>query len=150
MLTWRWLKFNELTTTQLYDILALRQEVFVVEQHCPYNDIDYHDQDALHLLGTSNGNLVAYLRLLPMGLPYPNAISFGRVLTSKAMRKQSLGKALMQETLHYLQKTKSAKPIIISAQLYLRKFYERYGFTAIDQEYDEDGIPHIKMIKLHE
>lgn len=147
MLTWRWRAFNELSPAELYDILALRQAVFVVEQKCSYNDLDYLDQKALHLQGSYNGQLVAYLRLLPVGTPYPDGISFGRVLTAKSVRKQAVGKALIQETLRYLQDTHCHEPIIISAQLYLQKFYEAYGFKTLGHAYDEDNIPHIKMIK---
>lgn len=145
MTKWLWRTFDELTTSELYDILALRQEVFVVEQKCLYLDLDYQDQKALHLLGLNNNKLVAYLRLFPKGTVYSDAICFGRVLTRQSERGKSLAKAAMEQLFSYLSEKESTDAIVISAQLYLKDFYARYGFKQVGQPYDEDGIPHVKM-----
>ena len=146
MLTWKWHTFQELPASILYDILALRQEVFVIEQKCPYPDIDYQDQQALHLLGMKNHRLVAYLRFFPLGTLYPDALSFGRVLVKETERGQGVAKNLMNQVELYLKEIKNTAPIIISAQVYLQKFYSDYGYQAVGAPFDEDEIPHIKMI----
>jgi ElaA protein len=147
MLTWQWRSFSELKNNELYDLLSLRQTIFIIEQQCIYNDLDYLDQKALHLLGYKENQLVAYLRLFPKDIPYANSLSFGRVLTAKSARGQSIGKEMIIETLRYLKQQNNITPITISAQLYLKKFYESFGFKTISEPYDEDGIPHIKMIR---
>ncbi len=148
MTTWHWRTFEELTTQELYDILALRQEVFALEQKCLYQDLDYQDQKCHHLLGIKNHKLVAYLRLFPQHTLYPDAISFGRVLTAPSTRGQGYAKDAMHQVIQYvdsvLRHSKSV-PAIISAQLYLKDFYAKYGLKAVGEPYDEDGIPHIKM-----
>lgn len=144
-MSWTWKTFQELSTNELYDILALRQEVFVLEQKCLYQDLDYQDQNSLHLLGKKNQKLVAYLRLFPKGTLYPDAISFGRVLTAPSTRGQGLAKESMKQVVKLLQDSKNASPVIISAQLYLKDFYSNYGLHPVGEPYDEDGIPHIKM-----
>ncbi|MBL0055913.1 MAG: GNAT family N-acetyltransferase [Chitinophagaceae bacterium] len=144
-LNWTLKKFDELTTAELYAILRLRNEVFVVEQNCPYQDADDRDQVSWHFCGWDGGTLVAYTRLIPPGLAYPEA-SIGRVVTSPAYRKTGAGRALMQ---HSIEKTFSlfeTDAIQIGAQLYLKKFYESLGFVPIGEGYLEDGIPHIHMI----
>lgn len=145
MTTWHWKKFQELTTEELYDILALRQEVFVLEQKCLYPDIDHQDQRAVHLLGIDNGKLVAYLRLFPSGTFFPDAVSFGRVVTRGSERGKGLAKEAMNQVETYLKN--NTAPVIISAQVYLKPFYATYGYRAVGEPYDEDGIPHIKMTK---
>ena len=147
MLTWQWRSFAELKNNELYDLLSLRQNVFIIEQNCIYNDLDYLDQKAMHLLGYKDNQLAAYLRLLPKDVPYAGSLSFGRVLTAKNMRGQALGKEMITETLRYLKQQDNTLPITISAQLYLKKFYESFGFAGVGEPYDEDGIPHLKMIK---
>jgi ElaA protein len=147
MTTWQWRTFDALTPNELYDILALRQEVFVLEQNCLYTDLDYKDHHALHLLGKEGDKLVSYLRLLPENIAYKEAVSIGRVATSPQARGLGLGRAAMLETLLYLKKSHTLVPIVISAQAYLIKFYESFGFQALGEQYDEDGIPHIKMQK---
>lgn len=147
MILWHWRSFEELTTHELYDILALRQDVFVIEQQCKDQDLDHRDQKALHLLGIQNNKLVAYLRLFPTGVLYPDAATFGRVLTAESARGQGIGKEAIQQVFLYLEKLGNTAPIIISAQLYLQKFYESFGFQVISDPYDEAGIPHIKMRK---
>jgi len=147
MLTWKWCTFQSLTLQELYDLLALRQEVFTVEQKCTENDLDYHDQEAWHLLGYQDNKLVAYLRLFLEGKKYPDAVAFGRVLTDRSLRGQGVGHELMKQVLLFLQNQNNISPIIISAQLYLEKFYCSYGFEIMGEPYDEGGIPHIKMLK---
>lgn len=147
MQQWEWRTFEELNNQELYDILSLRQEVFVIEQHCFYSDLDYQDQQAMHLLGINEGKLTAYLRLLPAHTPYPDAVSFGRVLTAPFARGRGLGKDLITQVLLYLDKRQNTLPIMISAQLYLERFYQSFGFETISGPYDEAGIPHIKMKK---
>ncbi|MDR3478986.1 MAG: GNAT family N-acetyltransferase [Gammaproteobacteria bacterium] len=147
MTTWQWRTFQALTPDELYDILALRQEVFVIEQNCIYPDLDFKDHASLHLLGKEGDKLVSYLRLLPENVSYEGATSIGRVVTSPKARGLGLGRAAMLETLLYLKNNHNKLPIIISAQAYLQKFYESLGFQALGEQYDEDGIPHIKMRK---
>src|SRR5689334_12191049 len=122
MLSWQWRSFADLSNQELYDILALREKVFTLEQKCTYNDLDYIDQKAMHLLGVRDQQLVAYLRVIPQDILYPGAVSFGRVLTIQEARGQGISKAMVQETLRYLKQNHNTAPIIISAQLYLEKF----------------------------
>lgn len=140
--------FNELTLEQLYAIMVLRQEVFVVEQDCPYIDADNNDQDSHHLMGwNENDQLVAYTRLVPKGISYENYISIGRVITSKLVRKQGVGIELMKKSIEKIRDLYGQKePIKISAQVYLLRFYTSLGFQKKGEEYLEDGIPHIAMI----
>jgi ElaA protein len=146
VVTWKWRTFQELTTQELYNILALRQEVFVVEQKCFYQDIDNQDQQAVHLLGMKNHNLAAYLRLFPIGTLYTDALSFGRVVVKQSERSQGLASEAMNQVELFLKKSKNTAPVIISAQMYLKEFYASYGYQTTGTPYDEDGIPHIKMI----
>lgn len=145
MLQWKWCSFQDLTNQDLYSILALRQSVFIVEQQCRYIDIDGRDEKCMHLMGIQNNQLAAYLRVLPKDVAYPDAMSFGRVVTAQFARKQGLGKELIQQTLLYLNEIGNTLPVIISAQMYLEKFYQSFGFESVGKPYQEDGIPHIKM-----
>jgi ElaA protein len=145
MINWQWLPFNKLSLEQLYDILALRQEVFVLEQQCFYTDTDYLDLKSIHLLGMQNNKLAAYLRVLPENLVYPNAMSFGRFLIAPFARNQGLAKKMMEENLQYFQKNHPNSAIMISAQLYLEKFYSSFGFLTLGEPYDDAGIMHIDM-----
>lgn len=147
MLKFHWYEFSDLTVNQLYKILVKRAEVFVVEQHCVYQDPDGKDPFALHLMGEEQGELVAYLRLFPP-TDIENYLVFGRILTSRSARVKGYGKQLMQELLNYCHKHYPAVTIKCSAQFYLKKFYEGFGFKAIGEPYDEDGIPHIAMERL--
>ena len=147
MAAWLFRSFNELKNTELYDLLALRQTVFVLEQHCLFMDLDYFDQKAVHLLGYEEGKLVAYLRIFDKDSAYPGATSFGRVVTAPDRRGKNLGRALMKEVLLYLDKKSADVPIVIGAQHYLVKFYESFGFNVFDEPYDEDGIMHVKMVR---
>ncbi|WP_326983602.1 GNAT family N-acetyltransferase [Chryseobacterium sp. MYb264] len=138
--------FEELLNNELYEILKLRNEVFIVEQNCIYQDIDDKDEHSLHLTVWIDGNLAGYTRLLPSGLSYDD-ISIGRVITSPKYRGVGLGKELIDKSIGYCRSRWGNALIRISAQSYLLKFYESSGFRAIGEEYEEDGIPHIEMIK---
>lgn len=146
-LTFRCKPFQELTLLQLYAIMALRQEVFVVEQNCPYLDADGKDIDAWHLMGYDDaGKLQAYARLMPKGVSYQDHASIGRIVTAPAVRGRGVGHQLMQEIMHWTQTLFPNESVKISAQSYLRAFYERYGFVVSGPEYLEDGIPHLPMV----
>ncbi len=147
MVVWHCKSFSELTTEELYKILQLRNEVFVVEQNCPYQDCDGKDLKAIHLSAWQGEKVVAYTRLLPIGVSYPDAASIGRVVTSPAFRKQSLGKILMKKSIENACLFYGSVPITIGAQLYLKAFYESFGFVQAGEPYLEDGIPHITMKK---
>lgn len=143
------LAFTELSTHALYEILALRQTVFVVEQNCPYLDCDGLDLQSWHLMGRDEtGRLVCYTRLLPEGLPYAGYTSIGRVVSAPSVRGTGIGKVLMQESIKRCLQLFGPKPIKIGAQTYLLKFYEGLGFQSTGEAYLEDGIPHTKMILL--
>ena len=142
------LGFNELNLQQLYELLTLRLAVFVVEQNCPYQDLDDKDQQSMHLLGYSKeGQLLAYARLLPKGATYKDYPSIGRVVVSKKARSQGLGQPLMLKAIEELQQHFGTDPIKISAQAHLQKFYQSLDFETTGEGYLEDGIPHIAMIK---
>jgi len=144
-ITWKCQRFDELSTLELYKILKLRNEVFVVEQNCPYQDCDGKDIDAFHFSGWITNELVAYTRLLPPGISYEDAASIGRVVTSPTIRRQKAGKELMSLSIEKTRELFRNTPIKIGAQLYLKKFYESFSFIQIDEGYLEDGIPHITM-----
>ena len=146
MITWDCKKFEGLTAHELYAILQLRSEVFVVEQQCVYQDMDNKDQLSWHLMGWQNGKLVAYTRLIPAGVSYPE-VSIGRVVTAPSARRTGLGKELMRESLQQLINLFGIVPIKLGAQLYLKNFYESFGFTQSSDVYLEDGIEHIEMVK---
>jgi len=137
--------FSELTINELYDILQLRSEIFVVEQDCVYNDLDGHDKDAIHLFLKKNGKLIAYSRLLKPGSRF-NDFSIGRVVVKESERGTGLGIQMMEEAKRYIFEQWKAEKIKISAQKYLQKFYEDLGFEVISEEYLEDGIPHFGML----
>jgi ElaA protein len=141
------LPFQELSLHQLYEILALRQEVFCVEQNCPYQDCDGKDQGSWHLMGRNEaGKLVCYTRLLPVGLAYPTHASIGRVVSAPSVRGTGAGKVLMEKSIQKCIELFGNQSIKIGAQSYLLRFYESFGFVSTGEEYLEDGIPHTKMI----
>lgn len=148
MIIWQCKSFTELTNIELYKILQLRNEVFVVEQNCPYQDCDNKDLQAHHLTALKDDHIIAYSRLLPPGIPYSNAASVGRVVTSSSVRGQDLGRELMSKSLENLYFLFGHLPVIIGAQLYLKKFYESFSFLQQGEIYLEDGIQHITMEKL--
>lgn len=137
--------FSELTTDELYDILQLRAEIFAVEQDCVYNDLDGLDKHAVHQFIRKKGEIVAYSRLLQPGTRFPD-YSIGRVVVKQSERGTGLGIEMMNEALTFIIKEWKAEKIKISAQKYLRKFYENLGFKVVSNEYLEDGIPHFGML----
>lgn len=140
-------KFEELNLNELYNILKVRQEVFIVEQNCPYLDADHKDVESYHLMGKDmHGDILAYSRLLPTGVSYPDYASIGRVLTSRKVRRNGWGWELMRQSLMYMEKLFPYQPIKISAQVYLLEFYSQAGFKETGKYYPEDGIPHAEMI----
>jgi ElaA protein len=143
---WKCKPFDALTSFELYAILRLRSEVFVVEQKCVFLDADNKDQQCLHLMGYIDSELAAYARLAPAGVSY-NYISIGRVITSPSFRNAGAGKALMQQAIEHCNRLFGKQTIKIGAQLYLKKFYESFGFKQTGDVYDEDGIDHIYMLK---
>lgn len=147
MVTWRCKFFTELTNFEVYKILQLRNEVFIVEQDCVYQDCDDKDLQAYHLTAWKDDKLVAYTRLFAKGISYSDAASIGRVLTSPAFRKKNLGKELMANSIEEVYRLFGKVPIKISAQLYLKRFYESFSFVQYSDVYMEDGIEHIAMIK---
>lgn len=141
---WTCKHFNELTNEELYKILKLRNEVFVVEQNCPYQDCDGKDLRSFHLMGWDKDMLIAYSRLLPPGIAFRES-SIGRVVTSSAVRRKGAGKELMTTSLEYIYRLFGKQPVTIGAQLYLKNFYESFGFIKTSDIYLEDGIEHIEM-----
>lgn len=138
--------FEELTKHELYDILQLRAEVFVVEQDCVYQDIDGKDANAIHILGYKNGNLVGYSRGFKPG-DYFDEASIGRVVVKKSERAFKYGYVIMEAAIEAIKAHFNEDIIKISAQCYLKGFYTKIGFQAVSEVYQEDGIPHVAMIK---
>lgn len=143
---WDLKKFDELSTHELYAILRLRNEVFVVEQNCVYQDTDNKDQPSYHFMGWDNDKLIAYTRILPPGLVYTQA-SIGRVVSSPAARGTGIGKELMLQSIQQVRNVFGEVPVKIGAQVYLQKFYTSLGFQQTSDIYLEDGIEHIEMIR---
>lgn len=142
---WKLKTFDELSKEELYEILKLRVDVFVVEQNCPYEEIDSKDLDCYHLFCTDKGEIIAYLRILKKGVSFDN-ISIGRVVIKNNYRKLGLGRVMLTKALLYIKNELKEETIKISAQHYLIEFYESLGFNPISDVYLEDGIPHINMI----
>jgi ElaA protein len=138
--------FHLLSPLEVYHILQLRSEVFVVEQKCIFLDADNKDPACEHVMIVLGDKLVATARLVPPGLSYPE-MSIGRVVTHPSARRTGVGKILMEKSLEYLYQKYGAAPVKIGAQYYLRKFYGSLGFIQSSDIYDEDGIDHIEMIK---
>jgi ElaA protein len=143
VLDWTARAFDALRPTELYEILALRQRVFCVEQKCAYLDCDGHDALATHLMGRSAGELIAYARLLPAGVVYDES-SIGRVVSAPSARGAGHGRELIREAVRRTWESFGG-PIYIGAQKYLEKFYGEVGFVTVGEPYDEDGIQHIHM-----
>lgn len=141
MVQWRTHTFSELTPEALYQILRLREQVFQLEQQCIYPDLDNVDQRATHMMGLHDGDLTAYARLYEK----ENNLMIGRVVTATAARGQGLGRELIRQCLQYFKQHHTGRTIKISAQHHLQNFYQSFGFIAIGDPYDEDGIPHIAM-----
>ncbi len=147
MITWRCKYFTELSNVELYKILQLRSEVFIVEQNCVYQDCDDKDLKAYHYTGWEEENLVAYARLLDKGISYPDAASIGRIITSPSVRRKNVGRELMQHSIEEIGHLFGKVPIRISAQRYLKRFYESFSFVQKSGTYLEDGIEHISMFR---
>jgi ElaA protein len=143
---WTIKSFENLTVNELYDILRLRSEIFVVEQNCVYLDLDGKDKLALHLFGEFEGKIVAYSRLFKPGISFDNA-SIGRVVVDANYRDKKWGHDLMREAIAGIKTHFGESKITIGAQLYLKKFYESHGFVQTSEMYLEDDIPHIEMKK---
>lgn len=140
--------FNELTPLELYQFLKLRIEVFIIEQNCPYEECDNKDKNAFHVMGKDNqGEIHAYTRLLDAGVSYEHYSSIGRVVTSAKYRNTGEGRRLMNYSLQKISELYPNLNVKISSQSYISKFYESLGFKATGEEYLEDGIPHIGMVK---
>ncbi len=148
MIIWQCKKFSDLSVEELYNILQLRNKVFVVEQNCPYQDCDGKDFNSYHVTGWVKDKLIAYSRILPPGLSYPDAASIGRVVTSPLSRRQQWGKQLMIYSLKNLYQIFGEVNVTISAQFYLKRFYESFHFIQRGESYLEDGIEHVPMEKL--
>lgn len=146
---WVWKRFDELTLAELYEVIRLRIDVFVVEQECPYHELDGLDEKACHLLGYENGELVAYSRLFSRGIVAEQA-SIGRVLVKESVRNLGYGQVLLAESIRQMEETLEEKTILIHAQLYLKRFYQSFQFEKVSESYDLDGIPHIDMIRKKE
>ena len=138
-------KFRDLSLKELYAIMQLRQEVFVVEQNCPYLDADGKDVQSVHVMGFEKKKLVAYARIVPPGISYKSA-SIGRVVVAGSHRGKKLAYALMHVCIKETLRRYKADTITISAQLYLKDFYTKTGFKAMGEVYPEDNIPHIRMV----
>jgi ElaA protein len=143
-LQWKIKEFESLSVNELYDILRLRSEIFVVEQNCVYLDLDGKDKKGLHLIGEFEGKIVAYSRLLEPGISFDNA-SIGRIVVDAIYRDRKWGHELMREAIAGIKNSFAETKITIGAQLYLKKFYESHGFVQTSEMYLEDDIPHIEM-----
>jgi len=147
--SWEWRSFSQLTIDDLYCLLRLRQQVFVVEQNCPYLDADGLDQEASHLLcrqSTREGTkLVGYLRIIAAGSRFRSP-AIGRLVIDSSIRGKGLARRMMEEALRHVRELYPGQPVAISAQQYLEKFYNSLGFITTSPPYDEDGISHIDML----
>ncbi len=145
-LIWKIKTFEELSTTELYEIIKARMEVFVIEQNCHYIDLDDYDQKAIHLWAEKNGEILAYCRIFDKSIKYPET-SIGRVLTTKNGRGKNLGKQLMNFALNIIETRLKTSEARISAQDYLLKFYNHFGFQDTGKKYLEDNLPHTEMFR---
>jgi ElaA protein len=143
---WRLLAFEDLRVSELYEVLRLRSEVFVVEQTCVYQDMDGLDQQAMHLLGVQDGELVAYARCFEPGVKFAEA-SIGRVLVRASKRSTGLGHALMEQAVLATSQVWGPQAIRIGAQAHLAGYYARHGFNDVGKPFVEDGIPHLEMLR---
>lgn len=145
-MVWKIKKFEDLSAQEIYEILRVRTEVFIIEQDCHYQDEDNYDQKAVHLWAEENGEILAYCRLFNKGIKYPET-SIGRVLTTKKARGKNLGKQLISYAIGTIENRFGTSEIRISAQDYLLKFYGDFGFKDTGKKYLEDDIPHTEMIR---
>jgi ElaA protein len=147
IMNWNLKKFNELTTEEIYKILKLRSEVFIIEQQCIYEDCDGKDKDSYHLYLEDKGEIIAYLRILKRNVSYKE-ISIGRVLVKKSYRGKAIAKEMMQKAIRFIEEDLKEIEIRISAQAYLINFYGSFGFKRTTDEYLEDGILHVEMLYI--
>lgn len=145
-LQFHWSRLDALSGLEVHEILQARVAVFVVEQNCPYQEVDDMDLNAWHLCARLNGELAAYARVVDPGVKYPQP-SIGRVMTLARFRGRQLGRALMAKAIGFAERQYPGAGIQIGAQLYLRRFYESLGFAAAGPVYEEDGIPHLDMLR---
>lgn len=143
---WAVKSFDELSTAELYKIIKARIQVFVVEQNCPYEDLDDYDEKALHLWAEKEGNIIAYCRIFDRGIKYPEA-SIGRVLSALSARRTGVGKQLIRYALQIIETRYHSTSVRISAQDYLLRFYSEFGFQDTGKKYLEDNIPHTEMLR---
>ena len=144
-MNWEIKKFNELNVTEMYKILALRNEVFIVEQECPYLDCDEKDFKSYHLFAKENDQIVAYSRILEKGVSY-DEISIGRVIVKQSHRGKGISRKMMMKAIDFVENNLGEDTIKIQAQAHLIEFYGSVGFKAISEVYLEDNIPHIDML----
>lgn len=144
-ISWSCKAFDALTPRELYAIMQLRMDVFVVEQDVPFQDADDRDVNCYHLMGYKGNDLQLYARLLPAGVAYPDCISIGRIISARHVRGKGLGKVLVQKSIEECDRLFGPQTIVISAQARLQRFYKEFGFVVVGEVYLEDGIDHIKM-----
>ena len=137
-------KFDELTLNELYDILKLRVDIFVVEQNCPYGELDNKDKESIHIFYRENGEITAFLRIIPKFLSY-ESVSMGRICVKQEFRSRKLGREIVKDAINYIEKDLKEYIITIGAQEYLKDFYASFDFKPISDVYDEDGIKHLDM-----
>ena len=145
-LRFQWARLGDLSAPDFHAAMVQRVAVFVVEQNCVYQDIDSKDEKAIHILGKFEDKIVVYARIFNAGAYFENA-SIGRVVISEKYRTQKWGHELMKKAISSIESEIGVQPITISAQLYLKKFYENHGFVQLGEMYLEDGIPHIEMLR---
>ena len=143
-LTEEWLRFEQMSTGDLYEMLRFRQSIFVVEQHSAYPDLDGLDQSAWHLLARLDGELAGYLRLMPVTGP-PPLVRIGRVAVASHLRGQGIGRMLMEDAIRRCRQRYQKRGISLGAQVHLVAFYQAFGFATTGEEYDDYGVPHIEM-----
>lgn len=147
-IVWETKHFNALTVNEYWEILHLRIKIFVVEQDCPYQEVDEKDKVSFHLFGrAANGKVIATSRIVPKGFSYPE-ISIGRVALNKEYRGKGIADKMMLETFKFIENELGKQPIRISAQQYLVNYYNKHGFNQVGEMYLEDNIPHIEMLRI--
>ncbi len=144
-LTWQCKSFEQLSAPELYELLALRAEIFVVEQDCPYQDLDYEDQSSYHIQCKKDGALVGYMRLIAPGVHYETP-TIGRFVVKQTMRRAGLGREILRLGIKLCEQVWNPEAVTLSGQAYLLEFYKAEGFVPVEGPYLEDGIPHYKMV----
>ena len=146
-IVWQTKAFKDLAVDEYFEILYLRTEIFIVEQDCPYQEVDEKDRQSFHLFGSAeNGKVIAVTRVLPAGVSYKE-ISIGRVALKKEYRGKGIADELMEETIQFIENKFGKQRIRISAQVYLLNYYNKHGFEQVGESYLEDNIPHIEMVR---